>query len=53
MTGVTQKFLMKFSSVQFSRSVMPDSLQPHELQHTRLPVHHQHPEFTKTHVHYW
>ena len=27
----------KFSSVQFSRSVMPDSLQPHGLQHNRLP----------------
>ena len=25
------------SSVQFSRSVMSDSLKPHELQHTRLP----------------
>ena len=24
-------------SVQFSRSVVPDSLQPHELQHTRPP----------------
>ena len=38
-----------FSSVQFSHSVMSDSLQPHELQH--LPVHHQLPEFTQTHVH--
>ena len=27
----------QFSSVQFSRSVMSDSLQPHELQHARLP----------------
>ena len=26
-----------FSSVQFSRSVVSDSLQPHGLQHTRLP----------------
>ena len=26
-----------FSSVQFSRSVMSDSLRPHESQHTRLP----------------
>ena len=26
-----------FSSVQFSRSVMSDSLWPHELKHTRLP----------------
>ena len=26
-----------YSSVQFSHSVMSDSLQPHELQHSRLP----------------
>ena len=37
--------------VQFSRSVMCDSLQPHESQHARPPVHHQIPEFTQTHVH--
>ena len=41
-----------FSSVQFSRSVMSDSLQPHRLQHSRLPVHHQLPELTQTHVHW-
>ena len=40
-----------FSSVQLSRSVMSDSLWPHELRHTRPPVHHQLPEFTQTHVH--
>ena len=28
---------MEFSSVQFSRSVVSDSLQPHELQHARPP----------------
>ena len=39
------------SSVQFSRSVMSDSLRPHELQQPGLPVHHQLPEFTQTHVH--
>ena len=40
------------SSVQFSHSVMSDSLQPHGLQHTRppCPVHHQLLEFTQTHV---
>ena len=27
----------RFSSVQFSHSVVPDSLRPHELQHTRPP----------------
>ena len=30
-------FIICFSSVQFSRSVMSDSLQPHELQHARPP----------------
>ena len=39
------------SSVQFSHSVMSDSLQPHESQHPGLPVHHQLPELTQTHVH--
>ena len=38
-------------SVQFSRSVMSDSLRPHELQHARPPVHHQLPEFTQSLVH--
>ena len=36
---------------QFSRSVMSDSLWPHGLQHANLPVHHQLPELTQTHVH--
>ena len=40
-----------FSSVQFSRSVVSDSLRPHESQHTRLPVHHHLLEFTQIHVH--
>ena len=31
------QFCCQFSSVQFSRSVVSDSLRPHELQHTRLP----------------
>ena len=39
-----------FSSVQFSHSVVSNSLQPHESQHAR-PVHHQLPEFTQTHMH--
>ena len=30
---------------------MSDSLRPHESQHPGLPVHHQLPEFTQTHVH--
>ena len=39
-------------SVQFSHSVMSDSLRPHELQHARPPCLHQLPEFTQTHVHW-
>ena len=38
------------SSIQFSRSVVSDSLRPNESHHA-LPVHHQLPEFTQTHVH--
>ena len=40
----------QFSSVQFSHSVMSDSLRPHGLQHARFPIHHQLPELTYTHV---
>ena len=57
----TQNFLksppFNFVSVQFNCSVVSDSLPPHESQHTCddlwtcLPVHHQLPEFTETHVH--
>ena len=36
---------------QISRSVVSDSLRPHESQHARPPVHHQLPEFTQTHIH--
>ena len=35
-TGEDQ-FMVQFSSVQFSRSVVSDSLRPHELQHARPP----------------
>ena len=42
----------RYSSVQFSHSVMSNSLWPHGPQHARLPAHHQLPEFTKTHVHW-
>ena len=38
----------RITSVQFSRSVVSDSLQPHGC----LPVHNQLPEFTQTHVHW-
>ena len=37
-----------FSSVQFSHSVVSNSLWPHGLQH----AHHQHPELAQTHVHW-
>ena len=40
-----------FSSVQFSRSVVSESLSPHESQHTRPPCHHQLWELSQTHVH--
>ena len=44
--------VVPFSSVQFCCSVVADSLRPHELRSTSgLPVHHQLPEFTQTHVH--
>ena len=43
---------MLMYSVQFSHSVMSDSLWPHELQHASLPFHHQLPESTQTHVHW-
>ena len=39
-------------SVQFSHSVLSNSLQPHRLQHTRLPVHHQLPKLAQNHVHW-
>ena len=39
-------------SVQFSHSVVSNSLWPHGLQHARLPWHHQLPEPTQTHVHW-
>ena len=43
----------KFSSFsQFSRSVMSDSLWPMNCSVPGLPVHHQLPEFTQTHVHW-
>ena len=36
---------------KFSCSVMSDSLQPHVLQHARLPVYQQLPELAQTPVH--
>ena len=39
------------SAIQFSRSVTSDSLWPHGLQHSRLPIHHQLLKLAQTHVH--
>ena len=50
-TSLLFNMLSQVSSVQFSHSVVSDSLWPHELQHASLPVHHQLPEFTQTHIH--
>ena len=41
----------KAMTVQFSCSVVSDSLRPHGLQHTGFPVHHQLLELAQTHVH--
>ena len=46
------KTFTSLGSVQFSHSVMSNSLWPHGLQHAGLPVHHQLPEFTQTHIHW-
>ena len=40
-----------FISIQFSCSVVSDSLRPHDRSTPVLPVHHHLPEFTQTHVH--
>ena len=48
---VVEMLISAFSSVQFSCSIMSDSLRSNELQHAGLPVHHQLLEFTQTHVH--
>ena len=47
----TSKPLWSFSSVQFSCSVVSDSLQPMNCSMPGLPVHHKLPEFTQTHIH--
>ena len=36
---------------QLSHSVMSNSLRPHGLRYTKLPVHHQHLELAQTYVH--
>ena len=50
---LTSHWLIKSNSVQFSLSVVSNSLWPLGLHSTPgLPVHHQLPEFTQTHVHW-
>ena len=52
--GVSTDFLLGLTdipAVHFSGSILSDSLRTHEPQNARLPVHHQLPEFTQTHVH--
>ena len=44
-------YIMEYS-VQFSCSVMSDSLRTHGLQHTRVPCPSHLPELAQTHVHY-
>ena len=48
----THTQMFQFSSVQFSRSVMSDSLRPPESQHAWSPCPSPTPEFTQTHVHW-
>ena len=48
-TGYLRWFIR--SSVQFSCSVMSDSLQPHGLQHDKPPCPSETPELAQTHVH--
>ena len=43
---------IQFSSVQFSRSLCPTLCNPMNRSTPGLPVHHQLPEFTQTHVHW-
>ena len=42
---------VQFRSVQFSRSVVPTPCNPVNRSTPGLPVHHQLPEFTQTHIH--
>ena len=50
-TCVETQWNIQFSSVQFSHSVVSNSMRPMNHSTPGLPVHHQLPEFTQTHVH--
>ena len=43
---------VNISSLQFTHSVVSNSLWPHDCSMPGLPVHHQLPEFIQTHVHW-
>ena len=43
--------LKRMSWIQFSHSVVSNSLRPMDYSMPDLPVHHQFPEFTETHIH--
>ena len=49
--ATVHRVTVQFSSLHFSRSVVSNSLRPHESQHTRPPCPYQLPEFTQTRVH--
>jgi len=51
-SAVEKVLVFLFSSVQFSRSVVSDSLWPHEPQHTRPPCLSPTPKVYQTHVHW-
>ena len=48
--NISHEVSIQFSSVQFSRSIVSDSCDPMNCSMPGLPVHHQLPEFTQTHV---
>ena len=50
--SIAHVFTSKFYSVQFSHSVVADTLQPMDCSTSGLRVHHQLLEFTQTHVHW-
>ena len=50
-SDLKKKYIYLFSSFQLSHSVMSDLCDPMNRSMPGLPVHHQLPEFTQTHVH--
>ena len=52
MKSILKYQYLTINSIQLSRSVVSDSLLPMDCSTPGLPVHHQLPEFTQTHVHH-